>query len=131
MIPALFGYLSGEVAGSANDRASLRKKFWKNAVFFVLGFIVMMVTLGIIASLIGQAVKPVVRWVQVFAGIVLFFMGLHQMGIMRLKFLPNLARMQTAATSTLGSIKPGYARSFVAGMVIAPGWGQIFLGSVL
>jgi cytochrome c-type biogenesis protein len=131
MFPALFGYLSGEVASSAADGVMMQKKFWKNAVFFFLGFTVMMVSLGIIASFVGDAVKPVLRWVQVFAGIVLLFLGLHQMKILRLNFLPNLARMEAAATRPLGSIKAGYLRSFVACMVIAPGWGQIFLGSVL
>ena len=43
MFPALFGFLSGEVAGSATDHRSIRKKFWKNAVFFVLGFSITMV----------------------------------------------------------------------------------------
>jgi cytochrome c-type biogenesis protein len=130
MFPALFGYLSGEVVGSAAN-GSFQKKFWKNAVFFFLGFTVMMVTLGIIASFVGDAVKPILRWVQVFAGIVLLFLGLHQMNILRLKFLPDMGRMEIAATRTLGSIEAGYLRSFVAGIVIAPGWGQIFLGSVL
>ena len=131
MLPALLGYLSGEVAGSAADGESTRKRFWKNAVLFFLGFTVMMITLGVVASFVGEAVKPVVRWVQVVAGIVLLFLGLYQMKVLRLKFLPNLGKMEAAATKQLGLIKPGYLRSFVAGMVIAPGWGQIFLGSVL
>ncbi|RXT03585.1 cytochrome c biogenesis CcdA family protein [Ammoniphilus sp. CFH 90114] len=131
MMPALFGYLSGEVASSAADKASMRKRFWKNAVFFVLGFTLIMITLGIVASFVGEAVKPVVRWVQIFSGMALLLLGFHQMKILRLKFLPDTARLEAAASSTLGSIRPGYLRSFIAGMVIAPGWGQIFLGSVL
>ena len=131
MIPALFGYLSGEVAGSAADNRSIQKRFWKNAVLFVLGFSVTMVILGIIASFVGEAVSSVVGPVKVVAGIILLFLGLHQMRLFSLKFLPKLTKLEIAAANQVGSVKPGYLRSFVAGMVIAPGWGQIFLGSVL
>jgi len=131
MIPALFGYLSGEAAGSGADGKTIRQRFWKNALFFILGFIVTMMTLGMIASFIGQAVKPIVHWVQVFAGIILLFLGLRQINIIKFNFLPNTAKLEAAASSSIGTIKPGYFRSFVAGMVIAPGWGTIFLGSVL
>lgn len=131
MLPALLGYLSGEVAGTAAEGKEVRKKYWKNALFFALGFTVTMTILGIIASFIGEAVKPIVSWVQVVAGIFMLLLGLHQMKIIRLRFLPDMAKMEAAATSQVGTIKPGYLRSFVAGMIIAPGWGQIFLGSVL
>lgn len=131
MFPALFGFLSGEVAGSATDHRSIRKKFWKNAVFFVLGFSITMVVLGIIASFIGEAVSSVVGTVKVISGIILLFLGLHQMRLFHLKFLPKFTKLETVAANQVGAVKPGYLRSFVAGLVIAPGWGQIFLGSVL
>lgn len=131
MLPALFGYLSGEAAGSAANGKTISKRFWKNAIFFILGFTIMMMILGAIASLIGQAVKPIVHWVQFVAGVILLFLGLRQMNILSLNLFPSWAKLEVAASSSVGTFKPGYVRSFIAGMVIAPGWGAIFIGSIL
>ncbi|RKD25038.1 hypothetical protein BEP19_04215 [Ammoniphilus oxalaticus] len=131
MMPALFGYLSGEAASSVADGKTLRQRFWKNALFFILGFIVVMMTLGAIASFIGESVRSIVQWVQVVAGFILILLGFYQMKILRFKLPNQLVKLETAATGSVGSVKPGYVRSFVAGMVIAPGWGPIFLGTVL
>ncbi|MFS0646282.1 cytochrome c biogenesis CcdA family protein [Siminovitchia sp. 179-K 8D1 HS] len=127
MLPAILGFLSGEVAGSATDHKGIRKKLLLNAVYFILGFTFTMVILGIIASWIGEAVASVLDIVKVLAGVVLIVLGLLQMKILQLN-ISNKANVEIAATK---SIKPGFLRSFVTGMVIAPGWGNIFLGSVL
>ncbi|MCL2569324.1 MAG: cytochrome c biogenesis protein CcdA [Oscillospiraceae bacterium] len=83
VLPLLPAYVSYFAAGEAEPRRTA-----KNALGFFLGFTLVFVALGVFAGLLGSRLPG--RTMEIFAGGLLIFFGLHYIGALRLPGLSNV-----------------------------------------
>ncbi len=101
----------GEISGAVRARAVL------TACFFAAGVIVIFVGLGATATAFGQLVREwfdVLRWI---AAAVIFLMGLHFLGVIRIGLLYRQFRADAGETSNMSLLG-----AFVIGAAFAFGW---------
>jgi cytochrome c-type biogenesis protein len=121
IVPFYLSYLAGvsisEIDADAPMPAQVRRRAVLASCFFALGVITVFMALGASASLAGQVVREyfhILRWVA--AGII-FLMGLHFLGVLRIGILYRQFRSEAGATSNLS-----LAGAFVIGFAFAFGW---------
>jgi cytochrome c-type biogenesis protein len=119
LVPAYLSYISGVSLEEMQDPAKKRKALAKvlvNSLFFVGGFTIVFVVLGILAQLFGAAVATYQTIIWRFLGIVLIVFGLHMMGVIQVPLMLREKRFE----GQKGSL--GVAGSLVIGMAFAFGW---------
>lgn len=119
LVPPYLGYLAGvsleELSGEDVDQAAARKVFF-TALAFVAGFSTVFIILGASASLIGQFVSQYLQYLSYIAGALIIVMGLHFLGIFKIGFLYQEARVQVER-------KPaGHVGAYLMGLAFAFGW---------
>jgi cytochrome c-type biogenesis protein len=87
-----------------------------SALAFVLGFSTVFVALGATASVIGQAVARHIGLLSVLGGIAIIVMGLHFLGLFRIRLLFREARLHVRHKP------PGLIGGYVLGLAFAFGW---------
>jgi len=99
----------------SND-AQLLRKVMVNSGAFILGFAIVFVTLGALATEVGQVLARYKSVLGQVAGIVIIVFGLHLTGLFKIKALYTDARLH--------SVKGGSTAwgSFVIGFAFAFGW---------
>lgn len=119
LIPIYVGYLSGE-AGDKNKKWNIIK----NSLGFILGFTLVFVILGAIASGIGRYLILHRKLLNRIFGILIIIMGLNYMGLFRIPFLNMDKRFnyEGKKTNFIGAVFLGAAISF--------GWSPC-IGSIL
>jgi cytochrome c-type biogenesis protein len=142
LVPAYIGYLTGQAANTAGGAlavagaggeatAAAQPSRWiifLHGLFFVLGFGLIFVLLGITAGAIGQIGAQFWQardWVMRIGGLLIVVLGLHTMGVIRIPFLYYDTRKQTKPRHELG-----YAGSLFMGVTFAAGWSPC-LGPIL
>lgn len=122
LVPPYLCYLAGvnleELTGAQDEeqaKASSRKAFLA-AFVFVLGFSTVFVALGAGASAIGQLLREYLDILAKIAGVVIIIMGLHFLGVFKIRFLLMEKRYQasTAPATLIGA--------YVIGLAFALGW---------
>ncbi len=116
LIPAYISFITGTSLDKLRSGDRALKSTFMSALFFVLGFILVFVMLGASASFFGNLIfknKDILRWI---GGIIIILFGLHLMGIMRIKFLYQVKRLQIKRKSV------GHFGSFLIGIAFAIGW---------
>jgi cytochrome c-type biogenesis protein len=130
MAPAYLGYLSGSSLPGSGGAPLKRMQVFSHALFFVGGFtVIVVVLLGLPATLLRSALLQYREWITKLGGAVLVLFGLHTMGIIRIAFL-NLERRLALEVGD----NPGYARSALIGVTFAASWTPCvgpLLGTVL
>ncbi len=132
LVPLYLTHLAGvsadEVGGAARGRVLA------NAGAYVLGFSLVFVLLGVALGAAGElaATASVVAgnrfWLIRLGGALLVLLGLHQIGLVRLRFLERERR--PAATVPTGHV----TSSFVVGVTFGAGWSPCagpILGAIL
>jgi len=115
LVPIYMGYLTGTVIGEVDSPQRL--KTLVHALFFVLGFSVIFVVLGLAFGLIGGIIYPAMPYIVRIGGLILIVFGLHMMGLISIPFLHMEKRFE------LGRERPkNYWTSFLVGLVFAAGW---------
>lgn len=136
LVPVYIGYLTGQAANTSSSvlaaaeagigaststqAYSPRWAVFLHAVFFVAGFSLIFLILGISAGVIGQIH---VGFIQIrdqiarIGGVFVIVLGLHTMRIIRIPFLYYDTRRQTAPRPELG-----YLGSGLMGITFAAGW---------
>jgi cytochrome c-type biogenesis protein len=118
LVPAYLSFLAGTgleaLQGEAG--AKLRGRVLRSALAFVLGFTLVFVLLGASATFLGKWLLAYSRWFERGAGVLLFVLGLHVAGWVRIPFLMYEKRVQAAPA------RVGLVRSFVVGAAFAFGW---------
>ncbi len=113
LVPIYIGYLSGAAVTPEGIMVD-RRETMSHALAFVLGFTTIFIMLGsalfALSELVGKLLLAHV------AGIILIIFGINMLGIIRIPFLSQEARVQ------LGARDLGYPRSFLTGMAFAAGW---------
>jgi cytochrome c-type biogenesis protein len=118
LVPPYLIYLTGatieHVANDETEQAS-KRAVMISASLFVLGFSTVFVLLGASASLIGGLIRAWSAELSVIAGIVIILMGLHFLGLTRIRLLMREGRLPIP--------KPvGLWGAYVMGLAFAFGW---------
>ncbi len=121
LVPPYLCYLAGvnleelTEAEGAEARNAWRKALLA-AFIFVLGFSTVFVAMGAGALAIGQLLREYLDILAKIAGVVIIIMGLHFMGLFKIRFLLMEKRYQTDA-------KPAtFIGAYVIGLAFALGW---------
>jgi cytochrome c-type biogenesis protein len=142
LVPAYIGYLTGQAANTASSSLAAvspggeavavqkpgRWQVFLHGVFFVTGFSLIFILLGISAGVIGQlgrSFMQVTEWVLRIGGLLIIVLGLHTMGVIRIPFLYYDTRRQSQPRPELG-----YLGSVFMGITFSAGWSPC-LGPIL
>jgi cytochrome c-type biogenesis protein len=127
LIPAYIGYLSGRsVAAAQNETTQEKLQTFVHGLFFVLGFSLVFMTMGLTMSAIGSVVYEARYWLAKIGGVIVVVFGLHMTSIIRIPFLEYDLRPQSNMAR-----QRGYLSSFILGISFSAGWapclGPIFV----
>jgi len=120
LVPPYLTYMSGASVEQMRSGEATSGVLWRRGVFtslfFVLGFSVIFITLGATATAFGQAFRQVLPILTAIAGVLIIVMGLHFLGVFRLRWLDIQVRHEGpgAASGPLGG--------FLLGLAFAIGW---------
>ncbi len=117
LVPGYVSLISGTGIESLQDAdASLMRRVMLNSLMFILGFSIVFISLGAVATGLGQAMHEYHDIFAKVAGVVLIIFGLHLIGVLKIKALYADKRIH----SLKGSASP--IGSFVVGFAFAFGW---------
>ena len=124
LVPIYLAQLVGQSVYQASDSAGevhdferpARLNTFLHALVFVAGFTVAFVSLGATASALGAFLRIHQFVLRQVGGVLLVIIGLHLTGIFKLPFLYRTKRFQYRPN------RPGYAASFLIGLIFAIGW---------
>ncbi|MBN2114994.1 MAG: cytochrome c biogenesis protein CcdA [Anaerolineales bacterium] len=128
LVPAYVGYLGGRAVGGEATESN-RFITFTHGLAFVLGFSVIFITFGVIASAFGSLLYDLRFWLAKLGGIVVMIFGLHMIGVFRIPFLEYDTRVQQAPDR-----KWGYLSSALMGVFFSAGWAPCVgpvLGTIL
>ncbi len=137
LVPAYLGFISGASAKDLQDPTKLkqiRRRVVLNGLFYVLGFSLVFVALGIIFGVGGVALAKYQTLLTRIGGVFIIIFALYLMHVFdKIPFLRFMSQEKHA--NVTGKLKPGTASSsFIFGATFAFGWtpcvGPI-LGSIL
>ena len=119
LIPGYISFISGltlEEMQGEGARASARRQVLLASLFFVLGFSLLFIAFGASATALSRLLRDYQPVLAKVGGVVLVILGLHTMGVFRLRFLESEKRIQTQK-------KPaGPIGAFVVGLSFAFAW---------
>ena len=120
LVPGYISYISGlsveEIADSEKGRRVPPRVIW-NALGFILGFSLIFITLGAVATTAGQLLASYKHVLGRVAGVIVILFGLHLTGILKLNFLYRMRGFQNVPKRT-GS----FGTSVVLWAAISFGW---------
>lgn len=120
LIPGYLSFISGvsvEELMSKERTGGNYRKLLLNTVFFVLGFSLVFILLGLGASGIGNFMQRHLGIFNKVAGVIVFLFGLHVTGLLRIKALNYEKRFHLT-----GQKKRGVLGSAVIGIAFGFGW---------
>ncbi len=132
LIPAYLSFISGvsvEEMKSRDRKSEVLKKVSMNTILFILGFSCVFVALGASATFIGDFLLSKLALFNKIAGVIIILLGLHLLGVFRIRFLNYEKRFHTRSRQL------GLFGSFLVGLAFAFGWtpciGPILAGILL
>ena len=117
LVPGYVSLISGVgVEQLKTQESHLLRKVMLNSVAFILGFSVVFITLGAVATEVSQMLSRYRSILAQIAGVVIILFGLHLTGVFKIKALYTDARLH--------SVKGGSTAwgAFVIGFAFAFGW---------
>jgi cytochrome c-type biogenesis protein len=119
LIPAYLSFISGvsvEEMKSRDKRSQALKKVSANTILFILGFSLVFVALGASATFVGDFLLSQLSLFNKIAGAIIILLGLHLLGVFRIRFLNYEKRFHTRSRPL------GLFGSFLVGLAFAFGW---------
>jgi cytochrome c-type biogenesis protein len=119
LIPAYLSFISGvsvEEMKSRDKKSQVLKKVSLNTLLFILGFSVVFVALGASATFFGEFLLAKLSLFNKIAGAIIMILGLHLLGVFRIRFLNYEKRFHTQSRPL------GLLGSFLIGLAFAFGW---------
>lgn len=121
IVPFYLSYMAGvgmnQITPDGAIAPAVRNRAVLSASFFALGVITIFVSLGAAASTAGQLVREyfdILRWL---AAALIFVMGLHFLGVIRIGILYRQLRAEPGETSNMSLVG-----AYVIGLAFAFGW---------
>ena len=116
IVPPYLAYMSGVSLGDMSSVAAARRKAVISALFFVMGLSTVFLFLGFTASAFGAFFLQNQLLFARISGVVIIVFGLHFLGIFRIPFLDQEARLDAGdkGGSSFGA--------YVLGLAFAFGW---------
>jgi len=117
LVPGYVSLISGVgVEQLKSQESQLLRKVMLNSIAFILGFSVVFITLGAVATEVSQMLARYRSILAQVAGVVIILFGLHLTGVFKIKALYTDARLH--------SVKGGSTAwgAFVIGFAFAFGW---------
>jgi cytochrome c-type biogenesis protein len=113
-MPVAAGAGGGTVAVSTGISAAAKRQVIVTSLFFILGFSLVFVSLGASATYLGQFLMERLTIFGKIAGVLLIIFGLHTIGVFKIPFLLNEARVQanTRPASMIGAVIVGISFAF-------------------
>jgi len=132
IVPGYLSFISGINVSKFKNQETPKDQARRVAItslFFVLGFSTVFVLLGAAATMVGYYLQQYKRLLGMVGGAVIVVLGLHMMGIFRIKWLLGEMRAEVKQ-------KPlGLLGAYVVGIAFAFGWtpciGPILAGILL
>ena len=121
IVPFYLSYMAGasmsEISAEGTLQAGVRKRAFFASVMFSLGIITVFVLLGAAAYGLSQSFRSAQTEFRLFAAAVVFIMGLHFLGVLRIGFLNRVFHMNAGDTGNMS-----VAGAYVVGFAFAAGW---------
>ena len=118
VLPLVPGYVS-LISGTGVDELRsneqrVMRRVMLNSVTFILGFTVVFIALGAVATSVGQITRQYYSILTRIAGVVIIIFGLHLTGIFKIKALYADKRMHEVkgGSTALGAFVVGFAFAF-------------------
>jgi len=119
LIPSYMAFITGisiEELSSQESLRQVRTKVVFNSLAFILGFSIIFIAFGASATFIGKFLAENIRWLEIIGGIIVIILGLHFIGIFRIRFLDREKSIHLKK-------KPlGYFGTCLVGMAFGAGW---------
>lgn len=119
VLPLVPGYVSlisgvGVEELQAQESSQRRRVVLLSSLMFVLGFSVVFIALGAVATTLGRAVREYFPWLIRIAGIIIIIFGLHLTGLLKINLLYADKRLHSLnpKRSALGAFLVGFAFAF-------------------
>ena len=119
VLPLVPGYVSlisgvGVEELQAQDSSQRRRVVLLSSLMFILGFSVVFIALGAVATALGSLVREYFPLLIRIAGVVIILFGLHLTGLVRIKWLYADKRLHSLSPkrSALGAFLMGFAFAF-------------------
>jgi cytochrome c-type biogenesis protein len=134
LVPAYLTFISGSsirnISGNKIDGLNRSKVFF-NGLFFVLGFSIVFILLGLFAGVLGGVFMEGKVWLSRVGGVFVIFFGLMMLEVIS---IPQLLSEKKFSINTNTEKRGTYGFSFLLGVIFGSGWtpciGPI-LGSIL
>lgn len=121
IVPFYLSYMAGaslgQISADGQMAPGVRRRALLASVMFSLGIITVFVLLGAAAFGLSQAFRSVQTEFRLFAALVVFVMGLHFLGVLRIGVLNRVFQLNAGETKNM-SIMGAY----VVGFAFAAGW---------
>ena len=118
VLPLVPGYVSLISGASVEDLQAPQRRMLRTVMLhsltFVLGFSVVFIALGAVATGVGQIVNQYHSLLSKIAGVIVIIFGLHLTGILKIKALYADKRLHDVkgSSSAVGSFAVGFAFAF-------------------
>ncbi|MGH9670679.1 MAG: cytochrome c biogenesis CcdA family protein, partial [Terriglobales bacterium] len=112
LVPGYISLISGVgVEELQAEEKGRRRVVLLSSLMFVLGFSVVFISLGAVATTLGRTVREYFPWLIRIAGIVIIVFGLHLTGLLKIKWLYADKRLHNLnpRRSALGAFLVGFA----------------------
>lgn len=134
IVPFYLSYMAGTSMGEINGAGELapgvRRRAILSSVMFSLGIITVFVLLGAAAFSLSQAFRSHQDIFRIASAAIVFVMGLHFLGVIRIGFLNRQFQMQAGDTANMNVWS-----SYIVGLAFAAGWtpcvGGVLVGVVM
>lgn len=134
IVPFYLSYMAGTSMADINAEGELapgaRKRAILSSVMFSLGIITVFVLLGAAAFSLSQAFRSHQDIFRIASAAIVFVMGLHFLGVIRIGFLNRQFQMQAGDTRNMTIWS-----SYIVGLAFAAGWtpcvGGVLVGVVM
>ncbi|QGX99884.1 cytochrome c biogenesis protein CcdA [Roseovarius faecimaris] len=121
IVPFYLSYMAGasmsEISGDGTLAPGVRRRAFLASIMFSLGIITVFVLLGAAAFGLSQAFRGVQVEFRIFAALVVFVLGLHFLGVLRIGFLNRVFQMDAGETRNMSILG-----AYVVGFAFAAGW---------
>ncbi|NLI61697.1 MAG: cytochrome c biogenesis protein CcdA [Clostridiales bacterium] len=124
LIPAYLTYMTGQSIDIMIKDKKAHRTLVINSLAFILGFSLVFVLLGIVATSVGRFLQSNRDMIRKLSGVLIIFFGLFHTGLIPIKALNYEKRLD------LGQRNPGLLSSFLIGVGFSFGWSPC-IGPVL